>query len=209
MLGDHHRELNFFAHGVEASSGAAENFAYQRDGWCGTETPPLEDQLAMIQKVKEHQEHKRRNLLSPSFTIPVKFIHVKDPSWPSFDEADLQAKVDLLNDLFVTDCLNFTYDSLTEETSNPDWIECSGTSELSDMGAAYNVGADMTILHVFICDVGPGRDGFAYLPWTTPLNSITFRNLNSAYMSNYTILDPVYRYVLGHEVGHWLGLLHP
>ena len=176
--------------------------------------------MAMIETVNEYRRN-RRHLQSPSFTIPVKFIHFKDPAAASFAEQTMIDHVDTLNEYYAdSDCINFSYDSFVEDTSNADWEDCPNSSvcagqpsscqtglldQRSAMGAAHNVGSNMTIFHVFICDAGPVFDGYAYYPWTTPLNNMYYRNLNAAYMSPYTFTDATYKGTLPHEAGHWLG----
>lgn len=179
---------------------------FSPDRLCGTESPPIEDQLIMMQEIAAFKRHRQqhRQLQLTSFDIPVKFIHIKeDASDPSLlDESSLMGAIDNWNNDFTTPCLNFVYEDFIEHV-NPDWAVCEigNSTEQEAMGEEFGVGMNMTVLHIFICDTSPSA-GYAYLPWTIPGNNLQQRNRNAVYAIPSAIVSDPSR-VVAHEIGHW------
>ncbi len=174
---------------------------------CGTPLPSLYD-IRRTQRVRQALRSNNVDFNTKTI-IPVHFHIIHDGQRGNVPDQQIQAQVDLLNQVYGPMLLEFRVADVGRHL-NPRWFKV-GISTPEEASMKAELGRDTTSsLNVYTGDLPDGLLGWATFPWylwAYPVMDGVV--INQASFPNENVRSP---FNLGmtavHEIGHWCGLFH-
>lgn len=194
-----------------AAAAQPANLTVTRDGrTCATPEPTIQQVEASVQIVERMRARAALRISNEPVTIPVAFHILTDGGEGDVPDSQIEAQVDTLNSAFRDMGYRFAL-AFVQRVDNAEWYRDLriGSQEEDAMKDALALDPSR-VLNIYTADLA-----LDYLGWasTPDPGAETDRDQGVVLLTGTLPGGPEAPYNLGHtgthEVGHWVGLLHP